>query len=112
MSGPERDRLSHSDIGTMHDSHDQPSAGTPILALGDAQWHSQCEIGQGESRPARKGVAPMPDRKCVRAGTCYPTNYVGALVDRRPDAEAAAQAMRSARITDVELIHVEESLCA
>lgn len=54
----------------------------------------------------------MPDRKCVREGTCYPTNYVCALVDRRPDAEAAAEALSSAGFTDVELFHGEEAYAA
>ncbi len=54
----------------------------------------------------------MPDRKCVREGTCYPTNHVGALIDQRPDAEAAAEALCSVGFTDVEIFHGEEAYAA
>jgi hypothetical protein len=54
----------------------------------------------------------MRDRKCIREGTCYPTNYVGALVDRRADADAAAEALRAAGFADVELFHGEDAYAA
>lgn len=54
----------------------------------------------------------MTERKCVREGTCYPTNHLGAVIDRRLDAEAAADALRGAGFEDVQLFHGEEAYTA
>lgn len=59
--------------------------------------------------PRRKGAVPVPERKCMHEGTCYPTNHVGAVIDRRPDAEEAAGALRSAGFEDVGLFHGQEA---
>jgi hypothetical protein len=55
----------------------------------------------------RKGVVPVAQRKCVREGTCYPTNHVSAFIDRRAEAEEAAEALHGAGFNDVSLFHGE-----
>ena len=54
----------------------------------------------------------MPERKCVAEGTCYPTNHVGAVIDNRADAEAAAEALQRAGFADVHQFHGAEAFVA
>jgi hypothetical protein len=49
----------------------------------------------------------VAQRKCVREGTCYPTNHVSAFIDRRAEAEEAAAALHDAGFSDVSLFHGE-----
>lgn len=54
----------------------------------------------------------MPEKKCVREGTCYPANHVVAVIDMRPDAEAAAEALRRAGFADVEIFQGQPAYMA
>ena len=56
-----------------------------------------------------KGVVPMPVRKCVHEGTCYPTNHVGAVFAWRLDAEEAAEALRAAGFADIAIFHGQDA---
>lgn len=65
-----------------------------------------------QRRADRKGVVPVAERRCVHEGTCYPTRHVGAVLDGRKEAEAAAEALRGAGFADVALFHGQEAYAA
>jgi hypothetical protein len=54
----------------------------------------------------------MQDRRCVDEGKCYPTNHVAAVIDNCLDAEADAEALRSAGFVDVYWFHGVEAFVA
>jgi hypothetical protein len=54
----------------------------------------------------------MQDRRRVDKGPCYATNHVAAVIDDRSDAEAAAEALRSAGFVDVHRFHGVEAFVA